>query len=218
MLVSYTATLLRWKLQPAKILSVTQPLFRGCNFNLPKCWSVAQPLFRGGNYNLPKYISYTATLPRLSYQSAEMLVSCTATLPRLSFQSAEILSVTQPLFRGCHFNVLKCWSVTQPLFCTTPLSADWSPLQHTLSAAQSSPPPNCWPTGRPSNPTVSQLVTTPTSPVSHPISPTTPLSANWSPLQHPLSADLLLALILMWSAVSAGPLLMPIMSHPLPGQ
>ena len=70
----------------------------------------------------------------------------------------------------------------------TPLSVDWSPLQHTLLAAPSAPPPHCRPTGRHSNipcwlphhphhPTVGQLVT-----------PPTPLSADWSPLQHPLSA------------------------------
>ena len=46
----------------------------------------------------------------------------------------------------------------------------------------------CWSTGHHSNPTVGWLVTTPTCPVSRPINPTTPLSANWSPLQHTLSA------------------------------
>ena len=54
---------------------------------------------------------------------------------------------------------------------------------------------------------VSQLVTTPT-----------PLSADWSLVQHTLSADPLLALILMWSAASTGLLLTPIMSRLLTGQ
>ena len=74
--------------------------------------------------------------------------------------------------------------------------ADWSPLQ-----------PHCRPTGHHSIPTVGRLVIIPS-----------PLSADWSLLQHTLSADPSLALILMWSAASAGPLLMPIMSHLLTSQ
>ena len=97
-----------------------------------------------------------------------------------------------------------------PIRPTTPLSADWSSLRHALLAVPSVPPPHCWLTGHHSNPTVGHLVTTPTYPVGHPISPIsptvgqlvttptdpvgqlvitpTPLSADWSSLQHALSA------------------------------
>ena len=85
MLVSCTATLPRWKLQPAEILSVTQPLFQGCNYNLPKCGQMhshSSEVFLGCNYNLPKY--------------------------QLHSHSSEV-------FLGCNYNLPKCWSVAQPL-------------------------------------------------------------------------------------------------------
>ena len=66
MLVSCTATLPRWKLQPAEILSVTQPLSRGCNYNLPKycqLHSHSAEVFLGCNYNLPKCWSIAQPLP-----------------------------------------------------------------------------------------------------------------------------------------------------------
>ena len=82
---------------------------------------------------------------------------------------------------------------------STPLLADWSSLQHTLSADWSPLHPHCQPTGhlsnipcRPTghhaNPTVGQLGTTPTYPVGRLVITPTPLSAAWSPLQHTLSA------------------------------
>ena len=94
-----------------------------------------------------------------------------------------------------------------PINPTTLLSADWSSPQHTPLAAPSAPPPHCWPTGdhsnvpcrpphQPHHPSVGRLVITPTYPVSHPISPTTPLSADWSSLQCTLLADPLLVLLL----------------------
>ena len=82
MLVSCTATLPRWKIQPAEILSVTQPLFRGCHFNLPKCWSVAQPLFQGGNYNLPKYYQLHSHSSEAVITTCQNVVRCTVTLLR----------------------------------------------------------------------------------------------------------------------------------------
>ena len=69
-------------------------------------------------------------------------------------------------------------TVGHPISLTTPLLATWSPLQHTLLADPSAPPPHCRLTGHHSNPTVGRLVTPPTYPVGHPISPTTPLSAD----------------------------------------
>ena len=58
-------------------------------------------------------------------------------------------------------------TVSHPISLPTQLLADWSPIQHTLSADWSSLQPT----------------------VGHPISLPTQLSANWSPLQHTLSAD-----------------------------
>ena len=108
MLVSYTATLPRWKIQPAEILSVTQPLFRGCHFNLPKCWSVTQPLFRGGNYNLAKYC-------QLHSHSSEVFLGCNYNLPKC-------WSIAQPLPLAHHP------TVSQPISPSIPLSAN--PLAH----------------------------------------------------------------------------------------
>ena len=80
--------------------------------------------------------------------------------------------------------------VRWPVITQTIPSANWSPLQCTLFTAPSAPPPHCRPTGHHSNIPcqlphqpchliVSQLVITPMYPVGHPISPTTPLSADW---------------------------------------
>ena len=88
------------------------------------------------------------------------------------------------------------YSVGHPINPTTLLLANWWSLQHTLLAAPSTPSPHCWPTGDHPKHTVSQLVITPMYPVGRPISPTTPLWADWSSLQCTLSADLLLVLLL----------------------
>ena len=85
------------------------------------------------------------------------------------------------------------WLVITP----TPLLAGWSPLQHTLLADWSSLQPHCQPTGHHSNILQHTLLATPSSPPPHcqlaghpsnipcqpPISPTTPLLADWSPFQ-----------------------------------
>ena len=71
------------------------------------------------------------------------------------------------------------WSSLQHTLLATPLSANWSSLQCTLLANPSAPPPHCLPTGHHPN----QLVIIPTYPIGHPISPTTPLLANWSSLE-----------------------------------
>ena len=94
-----------------------------------------------------------------------------------------------------------CWSHELPRLHTI---SQMVGTPTALLATPSAPPPHCWPTGHHSNmpcwptghhsnipcwpshqphPTVGQLVTTPIYPVGHPISPTTPLSADWSPLQ-----------------------------------
>ena len=80
------------------------------------------------------------------------------------------------------------YPVGRPINPTTLLSADWSQLQCTLSAAPSAPPPHCRPTGHHPNHTVGRLFITPTYPVGRPINPTTSLSADWSQLQCTLSA------------------------------
>ena len=152
-IVSYTATLLKLSFQSAKILSVTQPLFRGGNYNLLKyyqlhshsdavisiCHNVGQLHSHSSKVEITtcqNIISYTATLPKLSFQSATMLVSCTATLLRWKLQPAEILSFTQPLFQGCNYNLLKCWSIAQPLPISPP---HYQPTGGHLNLS-------CWPT------------------------------------------------------------------------
>ena len=69
---------------------------------------------------------------------------------------------------------------------------------------------------------IDQLVITPMYPVSHPISPSTPLSANWSSLElttatYPVGQPVTSAIVVQ-SATSAEPLLTPIMSQLLTGQ
>ena len=95
MMVSYTATLPRWKLQPAEMHG------HSSEAEITTCRNI---------------VSYKATLLRLSFQPAKMYVSYTATFLRWKLQPAKMLSVTQPLFRARDFNLPKCWSVTQPLF------------------------------------------------------------------------------------------------------
>ena len=91
----------------------------------------------------------------------------------------------------CSSDLTPMYPVGRPISLTTPLSADWTSLQCTLSAAPSAPPPQCRLTGhhpniphrqphQPHHPTVGQLVITPMYPVGHPINPITPLSADWS--------------------------------------
>ena len=98
-----------------------------------------------------------------------------------------------------HHSYIPCRPTGQPFNPTvshlvitpSPLVADWSSLQHTLLADWSPLHPHCWPTGHlsnipcqptghHSNPTVGRLVTSPIYPVGRPISPTTPLLADWS--------------------------------------
>ena len=100
-----------------------------------------------------------------------------------------------------HLSNISCRPPHQPHYPTvgrlvnpsTPLSADWSSLQpHCRPTGHHSNIPcrptghlsniSCQPTGHHSIPTVGCLVTSPTYPVGHPISPTTPLSATWSSL------------------------------------
>ena len=168
MLVSFTATLPRWKFQPAEMHGHSSKAV------ISTCRNI---------------ISDTATLLRLSFQSAEMLVSCTATLPRWKIQPAEILSVTQPHFRGHHFNLPKYWSVAQPLFRS---GKKYNLLKYYQLHSHSSEVflgcnynlPKYWSIAQPlplaHHPTAGQLVITWTCPVGHPISPPTPLVVTWT--------------------------------------
>ena len=205
MLVSFTATLLRWKFQPAEMHGHSSKAV------ISTCRNI---------------ISYTATLPRLSFQSAEMLVSCTATLPR--FFSAvittcqNIVSYTATLPRFFLAVITTCQNVGQ--------LHSHSPLAHHPTVSRLVVTWTC---------PVGQLVITWTFPVGQPITPSIPLSANWSllelamsaaPLAHqphswPTGSHLNLTVsqpitstIVMWLAMSAEPLLMPIMSCPLTSQ
>ena len=85
-----------------------------------------------------------------------------------------VITPTYPVGR---LVITPTYPVGHPISPATPLSADWSSLQHTLSAAPSTPPPHCWPTGHHSDHTVSRLVITQTI-----------LSADWSSLQCTLLA------------------------------
>ena len=81
------------------------------------------------------------------------------------------------------------YPVGHPINPITPLSADWSsPKTNRWPTGDHSNVP-CWPPHQPHHPSVGRLVITPTYPISRPISPTTPLSADWSSLQCTLSAN-----------------------------
>ena len=149
MLVSCMATLLRWKLQPVETLSVIQPLFQGCNFNLPKCWSVAQPPLRGGNYNLLKYcqlyshsskavISICWNVDQMhSHPSEDEITTC---------QHAGQLHSHSPLAHHPTVGQLVItWTcpVGHPISPPTPLVVTWTWLLANPLAHQS----HCWPTG-----------------------------------------------------------------------
>ena len=105
---------------------------------------------------------------------------------------------------GCPNTPLADWLAVQHALAAvvsspTTLLAIWSSLCLPPLAAPSAPPPHhqqtghpsnipCWQPHQPHHPTVGQQVTPPTYPDSCPIIPSTRLSANWSPLQHTLSA------------------------------
>ena len=160
-----------------------------------------------------------ATLLKLKFQPAEMFVSFTATLLRWKFQLAEILSVTQPLFWGGHYNLLKyyqlhsysskavisiCWNVGQ--LHSHSSEVEITTCQNILSYTATLP-------------RIFLAVITTCQNVGQ-LHSHSPLAHCWPTGGHlnltvgrPITSPIVVRL-----AMSTGPLLMPIMSCPLPGQ
>ena len=117
-------------------------------------------------------VSFTATLPRWKLQPGEMhghsseaVISICQNVGQFHSHSSEVEITTCQNMISYTATLLHHPTVGRLVITPTPLSADWLPLQHTLSAAPSAPPPHCRLTGHHSNPTVGQLVTTSTYPV-----------------------------------------------------